>query len=294
MPTRMKGLIGGWSGREASCAGREILLKSVAQAVPTYSMSCFLLPKSTCKEMRQVIANYWWGSSADSRRIHWLRWDRLTWSKCKGGMGFRDLYLFNLSMLGKQGWRLITRPESLCARVLRGRYFHDSDFMECTRKKKASFTWRAIMAGREALKLGMVKRIGDGETTKIWKDRWILNHFSGKPITPEEGQTVIRVSELMDAHGNWDDMMLRQHFIDIDTDAILHTPTRGAHQDVWAWELEKHGMYSVKSAYKLLDARRHQTATMTDAGPSNSDTWKQIWKLEVPAENEGVLMESHS
>lgn len=43
MPERVKNVIGSWSGREASSAGREVLLKSVAQAFPTYSMSCFLL-----------------------------------------------------------------------------------------------------------------------------------------------------------------------------------------------------------------------------------------------------------
>ena len=37
MATRIKNLVGTWSGREASCAGREVLLKYVAQAVPTYS-----------------------------------------------------------------------------------------------------------------------------------------------------------------------------------------------------------------------------------------------------------------
>jgi hypothetical protein len=30
MPNRVRGLVGAWSGREASCAGREVLLKSVA------------------------------------------------------------------------------------------------------------------------------------------------------------------------------------------------------------------------------------------------------------------------
>ena len=59
LPTRVKQVVGSWSGRHASCAGREILLKSVAQAVPTYSMSCFLLSKTTCKKMRSTIANYW-------------------------------------------------------------------------------------------------------------------------------------------------------------------------------------------------------------------------------------------
>jgi hypothetical protein len=87
MPTRIKNLIGTWSGREASCAGREVLLKSVAQAVPTYSMNCFLLSKTTCKKMKSPIASYWWDRSADNRLIHWLNWKRLTYPKALGGMG---------------------------------------------------------------------------------------------------------------------------------------------------------------------------------------------------------------
>jgi hypothetical protein len=41
-------------------------------------------------------------------------------------MGFRNLHLINLAiaMLGKQGWRLLTRPDSLCARTLKGKYYH--------------------------------------------------------------------------------------------------------------------------------------------------------------------------
>lgn len=30
MPNRVRGLVGAWSGREASCTGQEVLLKSVA------------------------------------------------------------------------------------------------------------------------------------------------------------------------------------------------------------------------------------------------------------------------
>ena len=118
--------MGAWSGGEASCAGRVVLLKSAAQAVPTYPMSCFLIPKDTCRKMKIVISNYWWGSSADNRHMHWQRWELLTRPKVQGGMGFRDLRLFNKAMLWKQGWRLIENPNSLCAKVLKGRYYHDA------------------------------------------------------------------------------------------------------------------------------------------------------------------------
>jgi hypothetical protein len=70
--------------------------------------------------------------------------------------------MFNLVMLGKQGWRLINNPDSLYARVLKGRYYRDSDFLAATRRKHASQTWRAILAGRDVLQKGLVRRIGDG------------------------------------------------------------------------------------------------------------------------------------
>lgn len=252
MPTRIRNLVGTWSRREASCAGREVLLKSVAQAVPTYPMSCFLIPKDTCRKMRSVISNYWWGSSADSRRIHWQRWELLTRPKIDGSMGFRDLRLFNLAMLGKQGWRLIENPNSLCAKVLKGRYFHDSDFLTASQRKRASHTWRAILAGRDVLQKGLIKRIGDGTTTSIWHDRWLPSHFRGRLIVIPDQPQVNMVENLLTPSGGWNVELIKHDFADVDAQAILSTPVRGVGNDVWAWELERHGMYSVRSAYRCL------------------------------------------
>ncbi|GJN32546.1 hypothetical protein PR202_gb21060 [Eleusine coracana subsp. coracana] len=231
LPTRLKDLMGGWSGGEASCAGREVLLKSVAQAVPTYPMSCFLLPVTTCKKMRTSISNFWWGSSADNRHIHWQKWEHLTRPKVDGGMGFRDLRRFNLAMLGKQGWRLIAKPESLCVRVLKGRYFHDSDFIHATRKKHSSSTWQAILAGSAVLKSGLIRRIADGQATDIWQDKWLPNHFQGRPITPRDNQAVSRVAELISASGQWNESLVREIFFPIDAEAILTIPLGRASGD---------------------------------------------------------------
>lgn len=43
-----------------SFTGKEILLKVVAQAVPIYMMSCFIIPKVLHEEIQQVMASYWW------------------------------------------------------------------------------------------------------------------------------------------------------------------------------------------------------------------------------------------
>ena len=58
----------GWKDKLLSQASREVLLKAVVQAIPTYSMNCFKLTQTLCPELE---------------------------TNNEGGMGFRDLQKFN-------------------------------------------------------------------------------------------------------------------------------------------------------------------------------------------------------
>ena len=56
----------------------------------------------------------------------------MCYSKFEGGLGFRNLQAFNLAMLAKQAWRILTNPTSLIARVFKTRYFPYADILSAT------------------------------------------------------------------------------------------------------------------------------------------------------------------
>ena len=84
-----------------SKASKEILIKAVAQSIPTYTMGGFQFPRKLCDELDAMCARFWWGQVGEERKIHGKNWGFLTLPKKEGGMGFRDLRSFNLAMLAK-------------------------------------------------------------------------------------------------------------------------------------------------------------------------------------------------
>ncbi|XP_074313433.1 putative mitochondrial protein AtMg00310 [Silene latifolia] len=155
-------------------------------------------------KLKALISGFWWGSKDGKRNIPWVAWKKLCAPKCYGGLGFRELHKFNMALLGKQAWRLLTNRECLMARVLLGKYCADGSVINADLGRNPSSTWRGIWEARTVLLKGVRRRVGDGLSTRVWKDPWISGTQTRRVLSPRgQADEDMVVADLMDgsSHG---------------------------------------------------------------------------------------------
>ena len=141
----------GWKEKLISQVGREVLIKFFIQAIPMYTMSCFKLPKCLIKELEVLISKFWWGHNRDSRKVHWVKWERLCKAKEVGGMGFKEIEKFNETLLAKQVWRMINNSDSLCYRVFKARFFPNCSILKAKDSIIRFYVWKSIIRARDVI-----------------------------------------------------------------------------------------------------------------------------------------------
>lgn len=283
-------IIHGWKEKLLSKAGKEVLIKVVAQAIPVYAMAYFDLTKSFCEELSAIIGRYWWSQMDKTNNIHWVSWDIISKPKVEGGLGFRNLHYFNLAMLARQAWRILQNPCSLCTQVLAAKYFPDGSILEAKPMKGISYSWRSILKGVQLLKKGIIWRVGNGENIRVWEDPWIPRGSTRKISSPKGRNLIGRVSELINPITNqWDADLIKQTFWPEDANIILQIPIQEQTCDFLAWHYDKKGLFSVKSAYMVAvdNVVRESSSGLTstsNAETENSDfDWKKLWALPLPS-----------
>jgi len=128
-----------------SWAGRQVFIKVVAQAILTYAMSVFKLPRDLCSSIQSMINKFWWGNNKRGRPIYWAKAEKLLDRKLDGGLRFRDMACFNDALLAQQFWRLLKSPNSLVSHILKAKYFLNCSILEADLGYRPSFTWRSIL-----------------------------------------------------------------------------------------------------------------------------------------------------
>lgn len=163
-----------------------------------------------------------------------------------------------MALLGKQGWRLMSNPNSLVARHYKAKYYPWCDFMHAPKGSNSSFVWQSIHDARLVLKEGCRWMIGDGSKINIFRELWTTNRQALKEEDANFFNPFLRVAYILVAGTKeWNGEVINQWFPLIVADQICRSPLFSTIDDVdqLIWWREQSGSYSVRSAYKLLMER---------------------------------------
>lgn len=211
----------------------------------------------------------------NGKRVRWMSWKRLCFSKEFGGLGLKELKKFNMAMLAKQGWRLLTEANQLVSAVMKARYYSDSSVLNAELGSNPSYVWHGIHQAMDVVRAGARRKIGDGEDTMVWKVPWLPDERNGFISTDEYNQLEnIKVSHLMSVDDkSWDIELLNDLFCARDIELIRRTPIpMRESRDSWYWLLDEKGDFTVKSSYRWL----HGECTDDYTG-----LWKKLWTLRL-------------
>ena len=234
-----------------------------------------------------MMRRFWWGQRQKESKIAWVNWKTMCKSKLRGGMGFRNLQAFNLAMLAKQGWRLLSNPHSLVARIYKAKYFPHDDVLNSQLGNNPSYAWRSIFNDLKVIKRGTRWRVGNGKVIHIWEDKWPPTPSTFKVISPPRILTDFpMVSTLIDSESRrWKVGLVRSIFLPFEANTIMNIPlSYNLLEDKIIWIGNKRGEFTMKSAYyiALKGVDSVEVAECFNGDP-RIPLWKKLWHLKVPA-----------
>ncbi|XP_019433997.1 PREDICTED: uncharacterized protein LOC109340726 [Lupinus angustifolius] len=255
-----------WQHNLISFGGRVTLIKLVFNSLSIYFFSFFKAPVAVILELEKIQRRFLWGRGEDRRGVHWVSWSKVCRSKGEGGLGVKNLSLFNLSLLGKWRWRLLFECDALWVRVLRSRYVArmggSGGFSNPECFKRGSPWWRD---------LGCL-----GNRLFGVHNGWFQRLFQ---IALDKDACISSLGEWRDGSWLWS-LIWRRRLFDWekrDEEDLLNClkdvkPVTDA-EDGWLWIHAKDGAYSVQNAYLVL---------LNEVTNPDNIFFKRLWLCNVP------------
>jgi hypothetical protein len=268
--------------------------------MPLYFFSFYKAPSCVLKQLVRIQRNFLWGGGVEEKKLCWVKWDQVSLPKFKGGLGVKNLALFNLALLSKWKWRCLDERNALWTELLNFRYGHlPTKILGGTSpqtRTKESIWWKDILGlGRSQNENWFTKNVscglGDGCNIGFWKFRWFGNlplcelypNLFDKEVSKEAF-----VSDRLRRNGDntewdwmWNEILTSNEagqLLELQ-DLLAEVQLETGRLDRWRWVPGSLGLFSVNSCYNEL----LQSHNMAPLDSNELDVLQELWKNDVPA-----------
>jgi hypothetical protein len=255
-----------WSGRHLSYGGRLTLINSVLASMPLYFFSFYKAPSCVLNQLVRIQRNFLWGGGLEEKKLCWVKWDVICLPKDQGGLGVKNLTLFNKALLSKWKWRFLTDDTAVWSELLRFRCGHLPTQLwagtALSTAAKYSIWWKDIVsldrAGNENWFVSQIAcRVGNGNNTGFWRFKW----YGDQPLCAlfpdlfaKETSKEALIVERLQGNGsnrNWTWQWMQQlseseiQQVAALEELLFGLSLRPDESDRWTWKSGTMGLFSV-------------------------------------------------
>jgi hypothetical protein len=235
----------------------------------------YLLPLTNLEKLTKIIRKFFWGGNSEKRKYHLVKWDLVCKPRQKGGLGIKNLQLFNQCLLCKWWWKLETE-EGLWQSLVKAKYDISKSLHHIKLRNDDSPVWKDLWKVKHLYLNQRMMVVGDGKSTDFWNDAWCGSYpFCEKfpelfAICLDQQLTVAEAAVLgwQFRYRRWMSPEIQSQWRCMRDKLAMIALNRD--QDKPRWKLTKSGIFSVKSLYNKLSA----------VGVDRS--FKQLWKAKIP------------
>ncbi|GKG17101.1 hypothetical protein Tco_0362058, partial [Tanacetum coccineum] len=152
-----------WKNKNLSYAGRLQLVASVLESIQVYWATVFLLPQAVIDDINKLLKGFLWNQNDQANGKAKVAWKKLCMPKAKGGLGLKNLNLWNKVMITKHLWNIAADKDTLWVKWINTYKLKGKSIWEVNEEVNDSWGWRNILRMRQDARMHMVMKIGDGQ-----------------------------------------------------------------------------------------------------------------------------------
>jgi len=220
-------------------------------------MSIYLLPKSVVNILDKQRRSLFWQGGGTKKKYHLVKWSVICLSKQKGGLGVKDIFKMNISLLSKWWWKL-EKEDGLWQTLVKKKYLQKDTIRSVKNKLDDSPIWTNLLKVKHVYLRGRKILTKNGKNSLFWEDSWLkeqplcINHPVLYDLCDEKGITVY---EVLRRNGEfnfsrWLPPFLFDEWLTVVDNVFSYNFENQDDITLWKWNSKK--KFTTKSVYEHL------------------------------------------
>ena len=130
------------------------------------------MPKKVLLNVEHRFRTFLWSGHASGKYYAKVAWSNTCIPKDAGGLGIKDLHIWNKALMTRYIWNLLMNDKSVWVSWIDHYFLNGRSFWSIVPTNLCSWNWRKLLKLRDSMRLCFHHTIGDGRKTFLWHDNW--------------------------------------------------------------------------------------------------------------------------